>query len=198
MFLARRKPWLGREGRKRRKRWCRERRNWKKEDFQKLFYTYEVRVQVSSGTGWRRKVLRKPGPEYAYKAENLPPTFIGEPISTRFWAAFSYGHHMPLIPLRKRGENERKSEKDRLGFDSKQYVHEILIPHLLPFYERCGGLDKEFETIEDGASYHISAYTRQYWLQYRFKKMDCPSHSSDLNPIEKVWAIFKGQYRRSV
>ena len=147
---------------------------------------YEFRlVLVLASSVWR-----KLGSQYAYKAENLQPTFITEPISTEFWGAFSYSYHTPLINLHKRGENKRKSEKHRLGFNSKQYVYEILIPHLLPFYERCGGFNKEVETIEDRASYHTSVYTRQYNFQYRIKKMDWPFHSADLNPIENVWAIF--------
>ncbi|RPB05411.1 hypothetical protein L873DRAFT_1898567 [Choiromyces venosus 120613-1] len=140
VFLVYCKPWLGRESRKRRKRWCRERRRWRKETFQKVVYTDEVQLQVGSGTGWRRKVGRKPGPQFAYKAQNFQPTFIGELLSVGFWAAFSYGNHTPLIPLCKWTENERKSEKDQLGFNSNQYVHEILVPHLLPFYVKCEGL----------------------------------------------------------
>ena len=42
LFLARCKPWLGRESRKRRRRWCRERRNSKKQDFRQLVYRDDV------------------------------------------------------------------------------------------------------------------------------------------------------------
>jgi hypothetical protein len=73
-------------------------------------------------------------PSLPMENKNFEPTFVGEPLSVGFWAAISYGHHTSLIPLRKRTENEKKSSNDKLGFDSHQYTHEILIPHLLPFY----------------------------------------------------------------
>ncbi|RPB01356.1 hypothetical protein L873DRAFT_1788402 [Choiromyces venosus 120613-1] len=51
VFVAHCKPWLERESQKQRRQWCRERRMWRKEDFQKLVYTDEVQLQVSAGTG---------------------------------------------------------------------------------------------------------------------------------------------------
>ena len=79
----------------------------------------------------------------AFKPRNLQPTFIGEPLTVGFWAAFTYEKHTPLVPLRKRTEEEGKSEKDELGFDPKQY-------DLLPTYKASGGSDKGVETVEDG------------------------------------------------
>jgi hypothetical protein len=38
--------------------------------------------------------------------------------------------------FRKRGEDERKSPKDKLGVDTAQFVHEALEPCLIPFYSQ--------------------------------------------------------------
>ncbi|RPA92545.1 hypothetical protein L873DRAFT_1709335 [Choiromyces venosus 120613-1] len=78
------------------------------------------------------------------------------------------------------------SERDQLGFNSQQYVKEVLVPHLLPFYNRFSGLDEGIEMVEDGASYHTSEYTTKHRIQLGIKHMDWPPHSPDLNPIENI------------
>jgi hypothetical protein len=76
-------------------------------------YTDEIRLQVWAGTDWRWKVRQQLGPESAYENKNLQLSFIGDPHSIGPWAVISYGDHTPLIPLRKRIETEKKSEKDK-------------------------------------------------------------------------------------
>ena len=129
---------------------------------------------------------RLPGPNAAYDLKNLQPTFVGESIVVGFWAGFTYGFRAPLVPM-------RKSDRDRLGFNSHQYVHEILIPHLRPLYKKAG-----VQTIDNGASYHSSIYTEKYRKRLGIEWMDWPSYSPDFNPIENVWLLFKTNYRKAV
>jgi len=143
-------------------------------------------------------VRRLPGPNAAYHLKNLQPTFVGDSIAVGFWAGFTYGFHTPLVPMRKRTKDERKSDRDRLGFDSHQYVYEILIPHLRPLYKKAGGAEAGVQTIEDGASYHTSIYTEKYRKRLGIERMDWPSYSPDFNPIKIVWLLFKTNYRKAV
>ena len=110
-----------------------------------------------------------------------------------FWAGFTYSFRARLVPMRRRTEDERKSDRDRLGFNSHQYVHEILIPHLRPLYKKAG-----VQTIENGASYHTSIYMEKYRKRLGIERMDWPSYSPDFNPIENVWLLFKTNYRKAV
>jgi len=162
LFLARRKPWIGPHNRRQRKRWCRLRRKWEISVWRKHCYTDDVYLQIATGMSYRRKVRRLPGPNAAYDLKNLQPTFVEESIMVGFWAGFTYGFHTPLVPMRKRTQDERKSDRDRLGFNSHQYVHEILIPHLRPLYKKASGAEASVQTIEDSASYHTSIYMEKY------------------------------------
>ena len=140
------------------------------------------------------------GPNATYDLKNLQPTFVGESIAVGFLAAsgFTYGFHTLLVPMRKRTKDERKSNRYRLGFNSHQYVHEILIPHLRPLYKKADRAEARVQTIEDGASYHTSIYTEKYRKCLGIERMDWPSYSPDINLIENVWLLFKTNYRKEV
>ena len=101
VFLARCKSWIGPHKRRQRKRWCRLRHKWEISVWRKHCYTDEVYLQITTGTGYRRKVRPLPVPNAAYDLKNLQPTFVGESITVGFWAGFTYGFHTPLVPMRK-------------------------------------------------------------------------------------------------
>ena len=95
-------------------------------------------------------------------------------------------------------KDERRSDRDRLGFNSHQYVHEILILYLRPLYKKASGAEASVQTIEDGGSYHTCIYTEKYRKRLGIERMDWPSYSPDFNPIENVWLLFKTNYRKAV
>ncbi|RPB04126.1 hypothetical protein L873DRAFT_1667292, partial [Choiromyces venosus 120613-1] len=171
VFLAQHKPWIGPHNRRQRKRWCRLWCKWEISVWQKVCYTDEVYLQIATGTGYRQKV-----PNATYDLKNLQPTFVGESIAVGFWAGFTYGFHTLLVPI----------DRDQLGFNSQQSVHEILIPHLLPLYKKANGAEASIQTIEDGASYHTSIYTEKYHKHLGIERMNWPSYSPDFNPIKNV------------
>ena len=47
-----------------------------------------------------------------------------------------------------------------------------MIPHILPLYQQMGGLNSGTETIEDGASYHTSAFTQRFRMLDGIKRME--------------------------
>jgi hypothetical protein len=80
------------------------------------------------------------------------PGQISQPIFT----AITYGAHTPLIPIRKWPPEERKSSKDKLRMDAKQYSHEILEQHLIPVIFSLHGTTTDHPTIEDGLKSHTA------------------------------------------
>ena len=102
--------------------------------------------------------------------------------------------------MQKWTEDKQKSDRDRLGFNSYQYVHEILImiPHPQPLYKKSGGAEAGVQTIEDGTSYHTPIYMEEYRKRLGIERIDWSSYSPDFNPIENVWFLFKTSHRKAV
>jgi len=100
--------------------------------------------------------------------------------------------------MRKRTQDERKSDRDWLGFNSHQYVHEILIRHLRPLYKKASGAEAGVQNIEDGASYRTSIYTEKYRQCLGIERMDWLSASPDFNPIENIWLLYNTNYMKAV
>ena len=191
--ICRKKPWLSVKNKLIRRGWARKYRKFKKEWWRRHVYTDEVYLQ-SSGQ-YQHPTARRP-PGTAFEERNLAPTFVGEPLSIMFFAGFSSRGHTKMVAVRHRTEAERETLKDKLGLNSVQYVNEIIIPHLLPLYEKMGGIENGAMTIEDGASYHTSTYTRKFRLMNGVQRLPWAPHSPDMNPIENVWTIWKKRMRK--
>lgn len=152
---------------------------------------------MGSGTNEQHKVGRPRGRDAATDPQFLQPISVGEVFGGWFWTAITYSAHTLLVVMLQRSEDERISADDKLCFNSQQYVDEILKPHFKPFFDLCGKLEDNVETVEDGASCHQSTYTTRARLQLSVKKMAWPPHSPDLNPIESVWILSKASYKKS-
>jgi len=191
--ICRRKPWLTPANRLKRKRWARQYASKAVKWWRNKIYTDEVYLSFGS-MPQRPTVRRKLGA--AFEDRNLAPTFKGDFETIQFFAGFSSTGHTQLVPIRQRQEHERESNTDRLGLNSTQYVNEVLVPHVLPLYEAMGGSNAGVHTIEDGASYHTSVYTRRWRLMNEMIRLDWAPHSPDMNPIENVWSIWKAGFRK--
>ncbi|PUU73216.1 hypothetical protein B9Z19DRAFT_1135616 [Tuber borchii] len=121
VFRVKRKFWLSKEAMMKRRRWCLKKRKWTEEDWRKIIWCDEVRIEVGLRSGPLR-VRRRRGtslwPRY------IQPTFHSGRFGISFWAAYSYGSRTPLIFLRRRRPEEYKRERDRGGLNATQYRNE--------------------------------------------------------------------------
>jgi transposase len=157
VYVARKKFWLHKVDMLKRKRWCRKYRNWEKEDWRKIIWSDEVRIEVGVGAGPIR-IRRRMGT--GHWTRYLRPNFKSGRFSVNFWAAYTYGSRTPLIFVRRRKPHEYERKNDKGGLNARQYIAEILQPHLLPYWNR---LKKDHSSprglwfMHDGAGPHRAA-----------------------------------------
>jgi hypothetical protein len=100
-----------------------------------------------------------------------------------FWATFGYGIRATLVPMDGDPESTRGGVTDRV-------YKEVLDRHLPPVL-RFGAI-----FMHDNAPIHTAHIIREWLAEQGIDVIDWPPYSSDLNPIENLWAILKAEMYR--
>lgn len=100
-----------------------------------------------------------------------------------FWAAFTYNSHTILVPL----EGDPLAAKGGVSSRIIRAIYQEFLP---------GIVHPEGEFMQDGAGIHRGSIVKEALAQMGIKLMIWPPFSPDLNPIENLWALLKGEIYR--
>ena len=107
----------------------------------------------------------------------------GKQKSKMFWAAFGHGVRTQLVPM----EGDPTASKGGVTARVYQAVLDQYLPPILGF----GSI-----FIQDNAPIHTAHIIRDWFRQQGIEVMNSPPYSPDLNPIENLWALLKGEIYR--
>ena len=154
-------------------------------NWRRVRWSDECSVEIGKGRKleW---VFVKGGPgqlEERLKPNMVQPKPCGKQSKKMFWATFGYGVRSALVPM------DGDPNSARGGVTARVY-RQVLDEHLL------GILQFGSIFMQDNAPIHTAHIIRDWLQEKNVEVMEWPPYSSDLNPIENLWALLKAEMYR--